>query len=496
SAGVTTSAPAQAVTTTAGTIIGEGGDGLTPIMTKLLHDDGNGLKPDFGSYTGTVGVDQAIADFVGDAKGSFGADYVVTERPLTQAEAAKASSDGRSFAYVPILASPVALMTLVPSNAYQGSQTILPSQFCQHIDLNLDQLDALFGAVTPPLTDWGDSGRTAGTDPRIMCPGSPATPLDTRPIGRYANLDPSMENYALMSLLDSTTTSKTAFASGLTTAQKNAQASTSDPTASEIWPYNGTAIAGGDQTTLGKLIDLNRQQQPSEVAAYLKLGAIMPVDSDWTGAPLGVVWNLPTAAVQNAAQQYVAPSADAAKAALADATLASTSTPATNNLVTFNATATDNTAYNNFLMLAGYLVVPTNGLPADKARALAQLIRFAVGGTGQTDITAEGAAPATKAMVAADLAVAQQLDATGASGSTDASGSTTTTTAASSSSLTGSGTTSSAVLTGNSGAFASGGSSLASTGANLLPLVAIGLVLLVSGEASRRWVRRRRARAS
>ena len=41
----------------------------------------------------------------------------------------------------------------------------------------------------------------------------------------------------------------------------------------------------------------------------------MPVASDWTGDPLGVSWNLPTAAVQNAAGDYVAPSAGAAQAA-------------------------------------------------------------------------------------------------------------------------------------------------------------------------------------
>ena len=62
-------------------------------------------------------------------------------------------------------------------------------------------------------------------------------------------------------------------------------------------------------------------------------------------------------------------------------------------------------------MVESYLLVPTNGLPADKALALAQFIRFAVGSTGQADITALGAAPATPAMVTADLAVAQQLDA-------------------------------------------------------------------------------------
>jgi len=497
---------AGAATTQSGTIVGEGGDGLTPILTKLIKDDGGGLKPDFGTYTGVVGVDQAIADFVGDAPGSFGADFLVTERPLTQTEAAKAAADGRSFAYVPFVASPVALMTLVPNSTYTGSTDILPTQFCQHINLNLDQLDGLFGTATPPYTDWADSGRATGTDPRVNCPGSPPTPLDAKPIGRYANLDPSMENYALMSLLDSTATSKASFAAALTTAQGEGQSTTNDPTPSEHWPYSGSAIAGGDQTTLGKLIGLTRQNAPSPVAAQLTLGAIMPVESDWTGSPLGVTWNLPTAAVQNAAGNYVAPSSDSATAAEASATLAATSDPTTNNLVTFNPSTTDtqgHPAYNNYLMLPGYLVVPTNGLSADKAQALAQLIRFAVGGTGQADIEALGAAPATKQMVSADLAVAQELNNEAAaapsttSTTTAGTASASTANSASSTSTTvpasGGSATVAAATTGGTGS-SSGGASLASTGSNPLPLVVLGVTFVCCGEAARRLLRRRRAR--
>ena len=391
--------PAPRVTgaaTVDGTIIGEGGDGPTPVMVKLLHDDAAGLKPEFGSYT-NVDVDHAIADFVGSAPGTFSADYVVTERPLTTSEATTATANGRPFVYVPFAAVPVALMTLVPNPTYQGSSTILPSQFCQHVPLSLDQLDGIFGA--PTFSGWSDS--------RLSCTTSPSTAAEAYPFGRWANLDPTMENEALMALLDSTPTSKAAFAAGLTNAQQLGQSTTSDPTPSEHWPYSGTAIVGGDQTTLGKLIGLDpRKGSPSSVAAQLSLGAVMPVTDVWTGDPLGVRWDLPTAAVQNAAHAFVAPSADSAKAAQGDATLASTSDPTTDNLVTFgtSTSSTDASAYNNNLMLEDYLVVPTKGLPADKATALAQLIRFMVGGTGQSDISALGAAPATQQMITADLA--------------------------------------------------------------------------------------------
>ena len=89
----------------------------------------------------------------------------------------------------------------------------------------------------------------------------------------------------------------------------------------------------------------------------------------------------------------------------------------------------DAAAYNNYLMLQSYLVVPTNGLSADKALALAQFIRFAVGANGQADIASLGAAPATPKMVTADLAVAQELDAEAASAPTlELDGTSTTTT--------------------------------------------------------------------
>ena len=143
--------------TVAGTVVGEGGDAMTPVMVKLLHDDAAGLNPDFGSYT-NVDLDQGIADFVGTAPGTFANDFAVTERPLTSAEAATAKANGRSYAYVPFAATPVALLTLVPNPTYAGSATILPSQFCQHIPLTLDQLDGIYGQASPVYSGWVIAG--------------------------------------------------------------------------------------------------------------------------------------------------------------------------------------------------------------------------------------------------------------------------------------------------------------------------------------------------
>ena len=355
-------------------------------------------------------------------------------------------------------------MTLVPDPSYTGSTTILPSQFCPHVPLDLDQLDGIYGAVSVPYSNWADS--------RLSCTQSPATQADAAPFGLWANLDPTMENEALMTLLDSTTASKTAFGTGLANAQQQGRAATSDPTPSEHWPYSGTAVAGGDQATLGAVLGLDtRTSEPTTTVSMMKLGAITPIAADWTGAPLGVTWNLPTAAVQNAASDDVAPSTASAQAAENDATLTATSDPTTDNLVTFNATASDPGAYNNDLMLESYLVVPTNGLSADKALALAQLIRFAVGTKGKADITALGAAPATSAMITADLAVAQQLD-TEAATASDTTSTTTTTAAGTTATPTGS---SSGTTTGTGGASpvtsdsTTGSGSLASTGSDPRP---------------------------
>jgi hypothetical protein len=458
---------------------------MTPVIAKLIHDDTAGLAPDFGAYT-NVDIDHGIADFVGSAPGTFGTDFAVTERQLTPAEAATAKANGRTFAYVPIAALPVALMTLVPNTSYPGSTTILPSQFCQHIPLNLDQLDGIYGA--PAYSGWGDS--------QLSCTAPPPTPADSLHFIPAANLDPTMENFALMSLLDSTTASENKFTAGLAAAVTGRQASTSDPTASEHWPYTGAAVPGGDQTTFGKLIGLDpRTNVPSTVAAQNSLGAIMPVANVWTGDPLGVTWDLPTAAVQNAAQAYVVPSAGSAKAAEADATLASTSDPMTNNLVTFNASTTDATAYNNYLMLESYLLVPTNGLPADKALALAQFIRFAVGGTGQADIASLGAAGATTAMVTADLAVAQQLDAEAAASGSSTTSTTTTTTATAAASSTGTPGSSSSDAPSSTGSTGAGpNATLATTGDDPSLLVGVGLAFLICGELARQLLRRRKAK--
>ncbi len=483
------SSPVSA-TTVAGTLSGEGGTFLQPVMSKLLEDDTAGLAPDYGAYTG-IALNSGIADFVGTGKGAFDADYALSERPLTAAETAKAKANGRSFAYVPIAATPVAIVTLVPNQTYQGGTTITPSQFCQHIPLSATDMGDIFGFNSAdPLQNWSDV--------RLQCAAGSTTTPYSAPIIRCANLDPTMSNYAVMNYLDSDATTKSLFDAGLQNAVKNKTGLTTVDTPSESWPYTACVTPGGDEPFIGKLIGINaKTNAPSTLAAQYVLGAAAPLAADWTGAPLGVSWNLPTAAVENAQGSYVAPSSAAAAAAEADATMS----PST-NLVTFNASMTDAAAYNSELMEESYLVVPTSGLAPDKAVALAQFIRFALGTAGQKDIEGLGAAPATAAMAAAGLKVAADLDATvSASDSTTTTSPTTTSTTVPVGSTSTTTTTTSPITptsssATNSGSSTGSGSSLAFTGAaGIVPLSAIGLLLTMIGAALRRRSRRKAVRS-
>lgn len=467
------------------TLAGEGGTFLQPVITKLLADGTPTFDGLFVSYVAT-GLDPGIADFVGTGPGQFPADFAVSERPLTAAEQQKATADGRSYAYVPFAATPVAVATLVPTTSYSGGLTISPAQLCPHIELTVPELGAIYGIDSAdPVETWAD--------PRLAC--STGAALGSRGIQLAANDDPTMANYALMALLDSDPTAKSYFAAGLQSAYATHSATTSDTAPSETWPYTGAYdTAGGDDAFIGKLLTIDaKSNTPSDLAGQWALGATFPVSSVWTGAPLGAAWNVPTAAVQNAQGSFVAPSEQSAAAAEADATVASTSDPTTDNLVTFQPSATAAAAYNSYLMEESYLVVPTGGLSAAKDTTLADLIRFILGPDGQRDIERFGAAPATAAMDAAGLKVAAQLDALAAQ--TGAAGTSTTTSSPTGGSGTGTltGEPAGSAGSGGSGGSSGGGSgALAFTGSpDLVPLVGTGAGLFVGGALWRRRLRRR-----
>ncbi len=485
-------APAGADTTDPTALVGEGGSFLTPVTDVLLKAD-TGLAPLNPSYT-DANLGNAIGDFVGNAPNSFDADFVVSERPLTSSEAATAKANGRTFAYVPFAATPVAVATLAACNpaGLSGNST---AALCQDIPLTVPLIGLLFtfnltsSAVSPnqglpsSLTGWSDPRLSQGN----------GQPIPNSGIFQASTLEPSAENTALMSLLDSDPTAKELLDNALNNPAANA--TTKSDTPSETWPFQGIhAFVGGDAGLVGKELNLNAETDSPSAANSWNLGDVFPLSSVWTGAPLGTPWNIPTAAIQNAAGKFVAPSEAAAAASEANATM-----DPTTNLVTFAANSNSATAYNNYMMVESYLVVPTSGLTAAKAQKLAQYIRFAVGPVAQSDETTLGSAPPTPAMVAADLKVATELDGEAAtsaspdatsgtptSSSTSTSTTSTTVAAASSNSTTGS---TGAGGTGNSGS----GTGLAATGAtDIAPALVVGAALVGLGVLGRRRTRRLR----
>ena len=252
---------------------------------------------------------------------------------------------------------------------------------------------------------------TGWSDPRLT--QANGDPIPTAGIYQASTLEPSAENTALMAYLDSDPTREGAVGQCAATVPgvTPRRAVTRPRRCGRSTPTTPTSAATAG--LIGKELSINAETNaPAELGTWNGLGGsgggpddVFPLSSVWAGAPQGTPWNIPTAAIQNAAMKFVAPSETAAAASEADATM----DPAT-HLVTFAPNATDAAAYNNYLMVESYLVVPTSGLTAAKASKLAQYIRFVVGPVAQSDEETLGSAPRHRAMVAADLKVAAQLD--------------------------------------------------------------------------------------
>jgi hypothetical protein len=480
-------------------LVGEGGSFLTPVTDLLLKaDSGLGtLNPQYDDSN----LDDAIGDFVGTAPGSFATDFVVSERPLTTAEATTAESDGRTFAYVPFAATPVAVATLAVCDpaGLTGSST---AAMCQDIPLDAEQTALLFtsGLTSPSVSPNTDlpANLTGWGDPRLH--DAQGQPIPSYGVFQASSLEPSAEDTALMAYLDSDPTSKELFDNALNNPVSDAL--TTSDTPSETWPFHGShAYVGGDEGLIEKELNINAETNaPAQVSTWAGTGAgsgvddVFPLSYVWTGAPEGTPWNIPTAAIENAAGQFVAPSETSAAAAESNTTV-----DPTTDLVTFNANASDAAAYNNYLMEESYLVVPTTGLTADKAQALAQFIRFVTGPVAASDMEVLGSAPPTPTMVAADLKVATDLDDESAAASSvtassttpsgSSTSSTTTTTTATSTTST---TVATAALVASAGNSGNSGSGLAFTGSDPVPAVGLGAALVALGAFGRRRMRRLR----
>jgi ABC-type phosphate transport system substrate-binding protein len=481
---------------TATNLSGEGGSFLEPTMNVLQQDPAavSAIAPLAATYFVPT-VDVALQDF---ASGST--DYAVSEFPLGSTDAATAAQNGRSFAYVPFAASPVAIAAVV---VCQNSAVLTPTTLCANLNLTVPLLAQIF-ATTPTagLDDWNAPALTS------VSPSLKGVYSGSQQILPQEDVNPAATSYALESLFLTDPAAKAQWDAYL----KLYTGSTEDAP-SEKWPYTSSSTSGGDEAIAQTLIPVDETAKPPTVAGpeTWGQGAIAALPMDWTGAPR----NIPTVAIQNAAGDFVSPTVASMTAALGDATM----DPKT-NLVTFNRNANDAAAYP--LPVMSYLVVPTSGLDQATATALSNFIKFVLGPTGQSEVAAGGAAPVTQAMVTAGLQVATEVAAqSGSSGTTT----TTTTTGSTTSTTTTGSTTSSSTSTTAPGASttstqgspgtgsdsgsptgsvasssgsngSSGGPSLAFTGGvPWLPgVVGVGMVLV--GLSSRRLLRARSSSGS
>ncbi|HEY5025777.1 MAG TPA: hypothetical protein VII76_12440 [Acidimicrobiales bacterium] len=458
----------------------EGGSFAAPLMDLLQNDPAavSAIAPFVPSYF-DADVDQAQQDF---AMGAI--DYSVTEAPLTASEAATAAQNGRSFAYVPFAASPVAIAAIVECDQ---ASTLSSTTWCTNgnLELTVPQLAQIFTDLST-LENPPPGGGAIGTwnDAQLLTlnPGLAGVSAQSKAITAIENDQPSATNMALESLFVSNTTAKAIWDAYI----KYFEGSTDD-TPTDLWPHTLTA-GSSDELIEQTLIKVNSNVNPPVPDAdptHWGQGDIAPLPIDWWS---GSTLDNPTIAIQNAEGAFVAPAVASMDAALGDATM-----DPTTNLVRFNANPTDAAAYP--LPVMSYLVVPTSGLDPSKATALAAFIKFVLGSTGQADVESMGAAGVTPAMVSAGLKVADEVAAQATTTTTTTTTSVPTSTSTTSS-TTGTSTSSGQGSTGNgAGAAASTASdsspSLALTGGAAWPLPLAGGVLVLAGFVARRALRSR-----
>jgi ABC-type phosphate transport system substrate-binding protein len=451
------SSSASSAQDTTTTLFAEGGSFELNLMAKLQADSTSVIAPLVPQFF-NANVDNARVDFASGA-----ADYAVSEFPLTSAEATTAAQNHRTFAYVPFAASAVGIGAVVECS---NDQTFTPHTLCENLQLTVAQLAEIF---TYGITQWNDLSLSQ------VSGGGPAPVTDaSKTISPLNEIDPSASNYALASMFVNDPTAKPVWDAFLKTNK------VTDDTPTENWP-TGRGSSGGDLTLANSLVQVNETTGvPQTNPSLWGEGYMAPLPADWLGPPRNILTSDPTTnmtvAIQNAAGKYVLPTVDATTAAVNDATF----DPST-NLVTFNANASDAAAYPIDVM--SYLIVPTSGLSAAKATALASFIKWVLGPTGQADVKSLGDAPVTTAMVNAGMTVADEVAAQTSQTSTS-----TTTSSAVTTGATGSG---SSTDLGSSGSSTGTNPALAYTGGLPAPLIVVGSGLLMVGALLRRAMRKR-----
>ncbi len=283
----------------------EGGSFADPIINLLQNDPAalTAISPFTPSYF-DADVDQARQDFVAGAT-----DYAVTELPLTAGEAATAAQNGRSFAYVPFAASPLAIAAVVECSQ---TSTLTATTFCGTIKVTVPILAQIFTDLPPTASPPpGGLGIGRWNDPELtaLTPSLGGVSTASADITALEDVQPAASNYALETLFVNNATAKPIWDAYLKFYE-----GVTDDTPTDVWPHtNGTS--GGDVTLAQSLIPVNEQANPPAPPSNPQTwgqGVVAPLPIDWTGAPR----NIPTMAVQNAAGAFVQPSVASMNAAL------------------------------------------------------------------------------------------------------------------------------------------------------------------------------------
>jgi ABC-type phosphate transport system substrate-binding protein len=445
------------------TLFAEGGSFELNLIAQLQADGNSAIAPLVPAYF-NANIDLARQDFASGV-----ADYAVSELPLTSADAATAAQNKRTFAYVPFAASPVAIAAVVECG---NDQTLKPTTLCPNLQLTVPLLAKIFTHGIPQWNDPSLSQFSGGKPAPVSDASKSVSPLD--------QIDPSASNLALASAFVNDPTAKITWDAFLKSNK------ITDDTPSDLWP-TGQGSTGGDRTLADALVPVNETTLvPQSNPSLWGEGEVAPLPGDWLGAPRNFSTNGMTIAIQNASGKYVTPTSTSTLAALNDSTM----DPST-NLVTFNSSSSDAAAYPIDVM--SYLIVPTSGLSAAKATALAAFIRFVLGQNGQADIKSFGDAPVAAAssqamlnagMHVADLVAAEATQTTTTTSTTTVPGTTVSTDSPTSSSN-GNGGSGNPTLTSGSSP------SLAFTGGVPLPVLAGGAGLVAVSIVFRRRLKRR-----
>jgi hypothetical protein len=378
---------------------------------------------------GTAGKINLSYDEVGDLTGrqvyiNGLSNFVISGQPFTASDLSRLQGGASSVIAAPVMASAVGLLVM-------WSPTFTSHRSCAKVDSSCVATSTYTGQLNVPSTALTDilwpsiGGETCGcfTDPGIIAAtqaalpqgGDAAPPTLTTPYEGGARplilmrADPSQTNYATQQ-----------FAAAATPSEFGKILHFQPPITEYLQgePLSGTATLDGLENELTYISSTIEQGGGASgpAASYTNRGIVLPVPPSaipalLTASATGYVSpkGVPTApappspprwlGVQNGDGKYVAPSPASIDAAIN----AGGSTPL---YALSHAVGGSTPAYP--LTYVNDLYAPTHGLSADKAEAMATVIRY-LATAGQDAMAAQGDGQLSAALVAQALAAANQV---------------------------------------------------------------------------------------